>query len=111
MSGGSFDYLCQKDWPEALGQTGFREMIHYLREIEAGTEWNAPVPGAGRAADEMQALQDAVDAFEPLWERLRPLLKAAEWWRSGDWGRDYFVDSLAEYETSKTVTEPPPPSE
>jgi hypothetical protein len=91
MSGGSFDYLCDRSADELLtALPTMRRMAAALTEA-----------GAGDAALETEALVLAVEhalrQIEARRRRLDRVWHAIEWWKSGDWSEDQFRAALAAY--------------
>jgi hypothetical protein len=83
MSGGSFNYACFKVDSEEVFQAlpDLRDMETYLRQIEKHD-----------SADEVLLYIREVETHQrrlmKIGERIAPLLKAAEWTRSGDWSKE-----------------------
>jgi hypothetical protein len=69
MSGGSFNYLCYKDFPAE--ESELRAMVKFLREHD--------MPEAAAATAKF---------LEQPSEELRGLWKAVEWFVSSDWWYD-----------------------
>lgn len=89
MSGGSFDYLyLDLEDPEKILGTPhcLREMEEYLRGR-----------GKHEIADEILRFRLDVEAHArrlmTMGGRLKDVVKAVEWWASGDWGEDQ-VDNV-----------------
>ena len=105
MSGGAFSYIHRKDIPTYLSTEHrcLRDMIGFLYcrdEYAAASHlkwlWNE-IDDRGYDAD----LSD----LEERWEDLMFVLRAAEWWASGDIGRELFQDKWESY-TYKRDTVP-----
>ena len=93
MSGGSFNYLCQT-WD-------LDDLLTKMGDLEAMSRALATLGYAKDAARETEELlvilrQWQVQAEVRL-ERLTPVWKAMEWWRSSDWSEDDLREELAKY--------------
>lgn len=85
MSGGSFDYLCDKDLDAAMSQ-----MVTLQRMVDL---LEAEFPGTAAAVDSRKLLGELMDLWErwyesPLRELREKVWQGMEWWQSGDYGRD-----------------------
>ena len=92
MSGGSYNYLCNRMADEILQIEG---------DIENMTERLASLGYAKDAAKETALLLARMRTFEvyveTAMERLRDVWKAVEWWDSADWGEDEVKQALEKY--------------
>ena len=85
MSGGSFNYA-------SVGDIGGPSEDHYeLVDVARAT------PGCEAVADAAAAVLRDWAALDERWAKLRPVLKAIEWYRSGDLGEESIAKALAEY--------------
>ena len=93
MSGGSFDYLCFKEAGDLLGNddANLQEMADALAELGYARD----------AAKETQTLLLEIRAIrnrlQATLDRLSPVWKGMEWWRSCDINEDDFIEVLSEY--------------
>lgn len=89
MSGGSFNYLCHKDIDDIAHGVG-EEWDWMLRELKA--------IDASDIAVEMEVIRLGTNKFTSehavRWDRLRPVLKAIEWFRSSDWGFEPVLEQI-----------------
>lgn len=91
MSGGSFDYLYM-----AAGSA--RELGEKWHEVEAMVdELRGYGPVADRALAAMAEMQAAMAAVLAKSEALADVWHAAEWARSGDWGRNDTMYALERF--------------
>lgn len=92
MSGGSYNYLCNRM---------AEEILQIQSDIERMAEKLATLGYAKDAAKETSHLLARSRAFEvyveTAMERLREVWKAVEWWDSADWGEDSVKQALEEY--------------
>lgn len=93
MSGGSFGYLCDKD---------FGQLVEYAYDLSLmADKLDAEFPGSQAAADtraffdRVRKLQD-VD-FEDAFKALKEVWHDVEWWQSGDYSRDTVQKTVDEY--------------
>ncbi len=83
MSGGSFEYVCDDVTDERIlnASPKLKAVEEYLRMY-----------GKHDIADEVLRFRLDVETHQrilmAMGARIAPLLKAAEWWASGDWGED-----------------------
>jgi len=76
MSGGSFNYLFRRS--DDLIPGDMLSMVEAIGRAHPGS----------KAAIDARALLGGLCACRDLWERLRYVMQAVEWERSGDWGDD-----------------------
>lgn len=93
MSGGSFNYA------SVAGIDG-PSQDHYDLVAEARS-----TPGCEAVAEEAAAILRDWAALDARWTALRPVLKAIEWCRSGDWGEDDVAEALAKYNATPRTGE------
>ena len=93
MSGGSFNYLCQT-WD-------LDGLLTKMGDLEAMSRALARLGYAQDAARETEELLVILRQWqvqtEVRLERLTPVWKAMEWWRSSDWSEDDLREELAKY--------------
>ena len=93
MSGGSFNYLCQT-WD-------LDDLLTKMGDLEAMSRALATLGYAKDAARETEELLVILRQWqvqtEVRLERLSPVWKAMEWWRSSDWSEDDLREELAKY--------------
>lgn len=94
MSGGSFDYLCTKDYNDLCNQQAIiSEMRDKLTEM-----------GYEDAARETESVNLIIDAFrvrmETRLKRLSNVWHAVEWYVSHDYGRDQVEKAIEKYRES-----------
>lgn len=91
MSGGAFEYLCDRE-PD--------ELFEYTRQLEEIREKLIGL-GADDAAMETEEclllMRQFLVRMGVRLKRLRPVWKAVEWWCSGDYGREKVQAALKEY--------------
>lgn len=96
MSGGAFDYLYRENCPTStVSQTNtiIRNMIGFLYvndRVMAANELRRIAQGI-----EQESVDDSV--VEAQWKALKPVMKDAEWWASGDIDGDTFDSTYKEY--------------
>lgn len=94
MSGGSFNYLCNKDIHDIARGVGV-EWDDMLLELDSLCP---------KAAADMREIREHSVVFvmehEQRWNKLTGLLFAIEWWRSGDYGRDQVTEAIEDYNSS-----------
>ena len=98
MSGGSYNYICYKDWDDVLrAEAQVDQMIIRLIQLE-----KQEYPNAGQIAhDTKRAFDDmrfALKEFKNQLHYLQPMWKVVEWRDSGDIGDDDLRDGLEQYE-------------
>lgn len=91
MSGGSYNYLCIKDFPEICEkQSDINDMVDRLIKL-----------GYIDAAKETESVNLMIDAFqvriEARLERLQKVWHAVEWFDSNDWGIEDVKKAIKEY--------------
>lgn len=101
MSGGSYNYLCER-WTEDLlafrGGDDLTRMIARLKEIRGAED-------AAADAERLRSVIIQAHVDVARWQdRLRDVFKAVEWRDSCDWGEDQAM----EYVTAYRSEEPPP---
>ena len=93
MSGGSFDYLYNKEadyWVGGQCSSDAQRMIDAL--IAAGAE------DAAKETQTILAIADGARVrLEALIEHIGPLWKAMEWWKSGDSREANFTEALEKW--------------
>jgi len=93
MSGGSFNYLCNT-WD-------LDGLLTKMGDLEAMSQALAALGYAKDAARETEELLVILRQWqvqtEVRLERLTPVWKAMEWWRSSDWSEDDLREELAKY--------------
>lgn len=93
MSGGSFNYLCFKDWDELFGSGSIEEMEKMVsRLIELGYE-----DVAKETLQLKLTIQQSSLRIQTMKERLQDVWKAVEWSDSGDWGNDSVDKAVKKY--------------
>ena len=98
MSGGSYDYICYKEWDDVIqAEEQVDRMILRLITLEKKGYENA-----GKVARDTQVAMEeiklAVKEFRDRLHYLQPIWKAVEWRDSGDIGDDDLRDGLEQYE-------------
>ena len=92
MSGGSFDYLYCKD---------ISELMNDMHMLQAMADDLASLGYALDAAKETElfllTLRQSTNRLEAMKERLEPVWKALEWWRSSDTNENDFKEALENY--------------
>lgn len=79
MSGGSYDYLCNRD------SSDIDERVTDLERM------------ADRLAELMQRIRQYQVHTDVIIARLVKVWKAVEWWDSGDWSEDAVRKALGDY--------------
>lgn len=101
MSGGSFDYVCFKDFSQLVNGEG----IHSLLELVDFMEHTFPHETAtveSRAMYEwVRKLARHLENDPPELTALQKVWKAVEWWKSGDYGKDAVIEELRAFEVQK----------
>lgn len=93
MSGGSFEYVCYKAQDDTVFQATeqLQEMATYLRQV------NKP-----DIASEIEAFTNYIlemkEAAIKRGMQISDLLKAVEWWASGDWSESSVDTAWQEYQ-------------
>lgn len=87
MSGGSFDYLCFRGLGEVVEGENFEMAMSDLRERPYSTE----------AGQEMSAILEDFRDLEERFRQLEGVLKALEWWRSGDSSEEDLKEACAKW--------------
>lgn len=99
MSGGSFNYLYQwaEGWKDMACGLGDRpsDLDRMAAEIRALQQKHPGV--ATKAAEDVALLEWLLHQCQVVGQRLAPVFKAVEWWRSSDWGEDSVVAALAKH--------------
>jgi len=94
VSGGSFNYLCDKRGGD------LRAAVADVRAMRDELVAFDTVPGlaaALRTFDDLLRMIDRDDPMDAAAERLRGVMKAVEWWRSSDWSAESVREALAEF--------------
>lgn len=87
MSGGSFNYLYYKCLAEAMWGKDFEMAMSDLRERPYSTE----------AGQEMSAILEDFRDLDERFRQLEGVLKALEWWRSGDASEEDLKEACAKW--------------
>ena len=86
MSGGSFDYVCFKvEDPDKI-----LSLSDTLDDVESFLRRNKKHDAADEVLNLRLTLETHARIVLKLGKRMAPLLMAAEWWDSGDWGEEHF---------------------
>lgn len=93
MSGGSFDYLCDKTAEELFDRENTLELM-FSALLSADAE-----DAAAETEDLVAMIRQCRVRIEVRRRRLEKVWHAMEWWRSGDWGESQFKEALAKYRT------------
>jgi len=105
MSGGSFNYACNK----VLDESTIFEAIEDLHEMANWLGANGKVDAArvvAKFAEELERLQAYIwQIGMPMYD----LLYAAEWWASSDWGEDSFDKAWLMHQFAREGDEPKAP--
>lgn len=104
VSGGSFNYLCHS-WD-------LSDLVSKRSHLEAMAEELERLSWAKDAAKETRHLVADLNAIEVrvevALERLRPVWKAVEWWRSCDWSEDQVREAVTEFQGGQPDSEGAP---
>jgi succinate dehydrogenase/fumarate reductase flavoprotein subunit len=95
MSGGSFEYLCQKDAAEVLAVLETVRRMAATLEEEFGHLAKDAVDATLGIVRRGEELQEEIDDLKDLW-------KAVEWWQSGDYGRDRALVELGKWKATRS---------
>lgn len=109
MSGGSFNYLYCKDIDQLF------EDIDAIDDMEYMAIWLANV-GKYHASNvtfeylaQLKTLKELIETqlneLDQELEKIRPVMKAAEWWYSNDWGEDDFNQAWQNYINGENAQE------
>ena len=91
MSGGSFNYLCYKE------PVNLFHHIEDLEDVERYLLRNGYYDVAHDVRRQIEYLESARNRIEVLHEQLSPVLKAVEWYVSGDYGEDSLKRAVEKY--------------
>lgn len=92
MSGGSFNYVCFAD------EWNVWEKTHDLEAMEAFlTRLKGAEEPAAELVELLAIIRQSRTRVAVHLKRLRPVMQAAEWWQSGDYGEAQFREAVAEY--------------
>ncbi|GAB4582608.1 hypothetical protein [Nocardia sp. IFM 10818] len=87
MSGGKYDYIHSAN----LIEFGAMDTLETVRDRLNG------LVDAGDAAQEVQHILDALNAAVERRDALAEVLRALEWWDSGDYDEGQFREALAKF--------------
>lgn len=107
MSGGSWGYLYRGDLTQFLGSNGYTLTLSSLKDAEAELRKQLQPEVAG----EMSLIVAHVTLAAAKFQGLAPVLKALEWWDSGDWSKEDFLQACAEWVERKKAQRAQPPPE
>jgi hypothetical protein len=93
MSGGSFDYLCDRTSAELVVE----DQLTMLQRMEAALIDADAADAAMETAAVFMVAEYALRQIEARRARLDRVWHAIEWWKSGDWSEDQFRAALAAY--------------
>lgn len=100
MSGGSFNYLCYND--------DFANIVDSIEDIESMVDYLRRY-GYPDIATDCQRLVEYIKSakirVETLFEILKPVFKAVEWYASCDIGEDTLIKALEKYRHLKVGEE------
>lgn len=91
MSGGSINYLCYAEWPEIIGRT---EGMETVESILKDMGYKDVALDVRRLIEYCLSAENRVGV---LFEQLKDVFHAAEWWKSGDYGDECFRKAVEEY--------------
>ncbi len=92
MSGGSFEYLCYKNFSEIVERTDLlQEMADELAKLGYA---NDAAKETQRLLNDIRKMENRIDVHL---ESLKEVWKAMEWWKSCDWGEDSLKEALMAY--------------
>lgn len=98
MSGGAFNYVCFRETIELIERKSeLYEIIDSL--VQYGYEDLAE--DVKELIQRINKLKEKVNDVERYRETLEPILKAVEWYESGDYGKDTMIKVFEEYIKSK----------
>lgn len=100
MSGGSFNYLCDQDAADILGNRVRDDLLAMALTLQTRPD------GAEVADATFAVLQDARESLlrlQPLIDQLRDVWKAVEWTESGDWGEERVSEAISDYRARTNV--------
>ena len=99
MSGGSFNHLCHRQIEELIERIGYTDALDMAEEL-------SKLPDGETAAREtLQLFEDlriVAMRFEARVEKLRPLWRAVEWWKSCDTSKETALEALQEFNGDRT---------
>jgi hypothetical protein len=119
VSGGSLDYTCWEmenggceKFARYAGQivAELTEVLDRLSQQPSTPRTNMEAVALNSAINKVRRALDYVLEAEAMMRRLAPIAKAAEWKRSGDWGDDNVIHTVAE-EVFKSLGVEYPPKE
>ena len=91
MSGGSYNYLCDK--------ARWGEVVDIPADLDEMAERLAGLPYAAKAAADTAAVIETLRTAQEQAKELADVWHAIEWWDSNDWGEDQAAKVIAGYET------------
>lgn len=91
MSGGSINYLCYAEWPEIIGRT---EDMETVESILQDMGYKDVAMDVRRLIEYCLSAENRVGV---LFEQLKDVFHAAEWWKSGDYGDECFRKAVEKY--------------
>lgn len=92
MSGGSFNYLYGRQFPEIF------DYLHDLEDMVKFLSERGYARDAAREADELLLMLRSIQVrAETRMQRMSSVFKSAEWWQSADTNEDRFKEELARY--------------
>lgn len=91
MSGGSYNYLCHKEFTGHAALDGLESMVDRLSGLNYADD------AARESAELLMIIRQFETRAEVISDRLRGVWRAVEWWDSSDSGEDSVKDALGEY--------------
>ena len=96
MSGGSYEYLCYKEIEELrYNEDLIQRIINDLESLGYANDV------AKDTKEFFATLKNNFDKLDMIKEKLSPIWKALEWWKSCDTNEDSFKRALEKYRNDK----------
>ena len=99
MSGGSYNYLCNREAGEILDGQGASDLV----EMRDALRERGVLDAAGQTDAVIATIAEARQLVEMRLEALRDVWKAVEWHDSGDWGPERIDGAIAEYRRRRST--------
>lgn len=92
MSGGSFNYLCHKDFSDLISaETDIQQMADELARLGYAPD------AAQETMEVLLEIRQARIRIEARTRRLNRVWQAIEWWQSGDYSEDAVKEAIRHY--------------
>lgn len=103
MSGGSFNYACAKECPEIIESDSYKQNIYDIVDYLKCDGYNDVADDVLEILNKLKDVEIACRRLNKYIDSISDVLKAVEWYNSGDYGVETYKKVLAEYRKEKHV--------